>query len=272
MFEIRSCWRTLRCSALGRRHRRCQPRAPAAGVRNARRACISPERFVVAIPGVATTAVATGTGQATAAGVTAGGASDHNHHPRRNSTCHSPRWRHNRRHYRRCHNNRRYSKCRGVTFGSCVQPSALGAGQRPRRRWGAHEYARRTHERRHRSLRRPARHPPAMSIAASENSRPGSMFQRQNAARSMPMRSPGPVFRSKCAEAAARLDFMKIAAHGPPRSRDLLRLAISRRPRRPTAPKPNQPVGPVRIEIALTSRGVTLRRRWRRLRLWLRRG
>jgi len=126
MFEIRSCWRTLRCSALGRRHRRCQPRAPAAGVRKARRACISPERFVVAIPGVATTAVATGTGQAAAAG----GASDHNHHPRRNSTCHSPRWRHNRRHYRRCHNNRRYSKCRGgsrgVTFGSRVQPSALG--------------------------------------------------------------------------------------------------------------------------------------------------
>jgi hypothetical protein len=79
-------------------------------------------------------------GQAPAAGVTAGGASDHNHHPRRNSTCHSPRWRHNRRHYRRCHNNKRYSKCRGgsrgVIFGSRVQPSALGAGQRPRRRWG----------------------------------------------------------------------------------------------------------------------------------------
>jgi len=171
MFEIRSCWRTLRCSALGRRHRRCQPRAPAAGVR--RRACISPERFVVAIPGVATTAVATGTGQAAAAGVTAGGLSDHNHHPRRNSTCHSPRWRHNRRHYRRCHNNRRYSKCRGgsrgVTSGSRVQPSALGAGQRPRRRWG---HMGRTHERRHQSPRRPTRHPPA-------GPRRGSRYPRQ---------------------------------------------------------------------------------------------
>ena len=93
------------------------------------RACVSAD-----YSGVTTTAVATGTGRAAAAGVTAGGASDHNHYPRRNSTCHSPRWRPNRRHNRRRH-NRCHSKSRGGSRGVARgQPSALGAGQRLRRR------------------------------------------------------------------------------------------------------------------------------------------
>jgi hypothetical protein len=82
----------------------------------------------VATTGVATTGVATGTGQVATAGVTAGGTRDQNHHPGRNSGCHS-KFRHKRRHYRRRHNNRRPSKSRGVTLDNCG-PAALGKSDR----------------------------------------------------------------------------------------------------------------------------------------------